>query len=751
MERKNIQDNELLVYKIGNCISPSLKSTDYFVGYAPFNFQFAIEELKGETLFPEKITPLEQAIVGILSIDKTASIERIGEILGFNVMQDIAEYNILLDAIKLLNKHGVIEGDDSMYCLTESGKVFAIEGKRPEKDTYNFNLWYSKTYPQLTSLKSILDVNNIIEAPQNPTDNSVDLEIVRLVAAKQAPKVHNPADERVLSKVELIKSSFYNYTLYVCFIRDVFTGEIKTIAYDEFQDKILDDFSDLISNNDTLKVQLFDSIVESVFIPEEAQINELEITQTSDENTIEIDVSSNNEIQKLHKKALYDEIAFENELNQIFNCDQPDEVWLISPWIGYSFIQFRVPMIEKVLKDGAKVFVAYSKRDPRDKHHSEMVNPLAQKEIDRLSEIYTNFYCVELPKVFHTKNVLEVKNNQVIMFSGSFNILSFAIQKSHKIIRGEQMAFVNPQKAKSEYRNYIDTFADIYVDIYRDKLTKSSQLTPNDLKDNRLKFFSERSTKASDIDDLLDLLDEKLSDVQRAKWIDDVNKLRKMINPLLARGIITMDDKKCIRKELASLEELAKLLRLDDDLINNLVDLSKYVESLKVRKKADKIINEDGSCLSAVAEDFTEDIMSIIASNGSNKISSDNLKTARNVLRYIKVGTDNQLVRFIVSLNLMLQANKKKMPDAMNYRDIISSVISFIEKVENKAPNLSVFIHGDVTYFDICGIQVSLFKVPHTDKTYSIITARTNKVNENNHLKLFLYANEVFNFVFNRN
>jgi len=751
MEKKtNIPDSELLVHKIGNCISASLKPTDYFVGYAPFFFQFVIEEYKGETLFSEKITPIEQAIVGILTIDETASIEKIGTVLGFNVMQDVAEYNILSDAIKLLIRHKVIAGDDSMYCLTEEGKVFATEGKRPEKDTYNFKLWYSKAYPQITSLKEILDADNIVEEVQSSTENSVDLDIIRNVAAKQAPKVHNPSDERLLSKVELINSSSYNYTLYVCFIRDVFTGEIKAIAYDESQDTILDDFSNLIDNNDALKAQLFDSIVESVFIPEEAQVNELEIVKEAAENEIEIDVTDNNGIQKLHKKALYDEIAFENELNQIFNADQPDEVWLISPWIGYYFVQYRVPMIEKVLKEGAKVFIAYSKKDPRDKNHSEMVNSLAQKEIDRLSETYSCFYCVELPKIFHTKNVLEVKNNQVIMFSGSFNILSFAIQESHKVIRGEQMAFVNPQKAKSEYRNYIDLFAEIYIDRYRNKLAEGIQLTSNDFKDNKLKYFSANSTKSSDIDDILDLFDEKLSDIQRGEWSANVNKLQKLVTPLLARGIITGDDKKYIRKEIASLEESAKLLDLDEDLMNNLHILLIHVESLKVRKQADKITDEKGNEISASIEDYSTDIQSIISSRGSGKISLENLKTARNVLRNKKIKTDHQLARYITSLNLMLQANKKKMQDTMSYYEINSCVISFIEKTENKAPNLSIFIEGDVTYLDICGIQISVYKVPHTDKTLSIIASRANKVSENKRLKLFLYADEIFNLVFNR-
>jgi hypothetical protein len=312
------------------------------------------------------------------------------------------------------------------------------------------------------------------------------------------------------------------------------------------------------------------------------------------------------------------------------------------------------------------------------------------------------------------------------------------------------MAFVNPQKAKTEYRNYIDSFAEIYINIYRNKLADSSQLTSKDFKDNKLKFFSEKSTKSSDVDDILDLFDEKLSDIQRGEWVTNVNRLQKMVTPLLARGIITGDDKKYIRKELASLEESAKLLDLDEELMNNLHVLSNHVESLKVRKHADKIIDEKGANVSTNTEDYTEDIMSIIASTGSGKISMDNLKTARNILRNKKFNTDHQLARYIASLNLMLQANKEKMQDAMSYYEIISCVISLIVKTENKAPNLSIFIQRDVTYLDICGIQISFYKVPHTDKTHSIIASRANKVTENKRLKLFLYADEIFNLVFNR-
>lgn len=750
MEKKtNIPDSELLVHKIGNCISASLKPTDYFVGYAPFFFQFVIEEYKGETLFSEKITPIEQAIVGILTIDETASIEKIGTVLGFNVMQDVAEYNILSDAIKLLIRHKVIAGDDSMYCLTEEGKVFATEGKRPEKDTYNFKLWYSKTYPQITSLKEILDADNIVEEVQSSTENSVDLDIIRNVAAKQAPKVHNPSDERLLSKVELINSSSYNYTLYVCFIRDVFTGEIKAIAYDESQDTILDDFSNLIDNNDALKAQLFDSIVESVFIPEEAQVNELEIVKEAAENEIEIDVTDNNGIQKLHKKALYDEIAFENELNQIFNADQPDEVWLISPWIGYYFVQYRVPMIEKVLKEGAKVFIAYSKKDPRDKNHSEMVNSLAQKEIDRLSETYSCFYCVELPKIFHTKNVLEVKNDQVIMFSGSFNILSFAIQENHKVIRGEQMAFVNPQKAKSEYRSYVELFASIYVASFNNELSGESHLNNNKQGYDRLNYFLSKSVMKEEISDLLDSLDKKMFEKQKTEWVDKVHKLQKMISPLLIRGIVTAKDRKFFLKTITDLDESAKLLSLDQETAQLTKVIYDHVMNLRIGKNAIAAIDENGKKVSKDHRDHSEDIIKIYEKEPSGLITYEDLNYARQIFKSGKISNVHLIIRLLASLNLIVSAIKKGKEKRITFNDINMKIIEIIKKSADKYPEMSIFTKGDSTIIDLFGLQFSFYKVSHTEETKMIISQRQNKTVELNHQKNHLYANEVFRLIIN--
>jgi hypothetical protein len=305
------------------------------------------------------------------------------------------------------------------------------------------------------------------------------------------------------------------------------------------------------------------------------------------------------------------------------------------------------------------------------------------------------------------------------------------------------MAFVNPQTAKTEYRSYIDTFASVYIDTYKNKLSANS-LSAKDLTDCKLRYFSTTSSLSDDVDDILDAIDNKLIDNQKIDWSNKINALHKKAAPLFARGIITLQDKKTFRTELAALEESGKLLDLDDELLNNLHTLQEHIEHLKVGKKAERIFEGDNK------EDYSNEIQTLLEKKGSGVITPDNVISARSIIRSHKLSNTHQVVRYIVSLNLMQQAIRKKAENAISYSDLLSAVFTLIERTDNKIPDLSIFIIGDVTYIDICGIQISFYKVPHTDKTKSIIDARRNKVEENKRLNLHFYSNELFNLVFNR-
>ena len=100
----------------------------------------------------------------------------------------------------------------------------------------------------------------------------------------------------------------------------------------------------------------------------------------------------------------------------------------------------RGPLIENLLADENKrIFIAYSEpaQSPNDEKPmiDEEVEPLIKMRADQ----YPNFFYVQLPE-FHFKNVIEVKGDQKILFSGSFNVLSFYVAEHQTQVRREVMA-----------------------------------------------------------------------------------------------------------------------------------------------------------------------------------------------------------------------------------------------------------------------------------------------------------------------
>ncbi len=111
---------------------------------------------------------------------------------------------------------------------------------------------------------------------------------------------------------------------------------------------------------ETAKSEISEDIkeAEKQLVLEEENAQNAPLSDTKADSSL----SANTEKERLHKKALYDSLSFELELQKIFNEDDPDEIWLISPWIRKgAFMHDRGPLIENFLKDENKrVFIAYS-------------------------------------------------------------------------------------------------------------------------------------------------------------------------------------------------------------------------------------------------------------------------------------------------------------------------------------------------------------------------------------------------------
>ena len=286
---------------------------------------------------------------------------------------------------------------------------------------------------------------------------------------------------------------------------------------------------------------------------------------------------------RLHKKALYDSLSFEVELQKIFTEDDPDEIWLISPWIkGINekhkhsvFIEERGPAIERFLNDESKrVFVAYSAPSV-DRHGNVKVdengNPIlnidsdVKEQIEALEEQHQNFFFVELPE-FHEKNVFEIKSNQTILFSGSFNVLSFSVSEGQTHVRREEMTLAHHLAAKKKYDSFLLEFAEIYAN----KLKKQIEsLEPSEIinyKNERLEYFL--SIENAEIHKLFspieDMLEEKNIIVVQSQALKSLTTIGQQLVAASNMGGLNAKDKKKLGNELASVEKTIAEFSIDD-------------------------------------------------------------------------------------------------------------------------------------------------------------------------------------------
>lgn len=291
---------------------------------------------------------------------------------------------------------------------------------------------------------------------------------------------------------------------------------------------------------------------------------------------------------RLHKKALYDSLSFEVELQKIFTEDDPDEVWLISPWIRKgAFLHDRGPMIEDFLRDENKrVFIAYS--EPATNNDGKpMMDEEVEPGIKLLDEQYSNFFYVQLPE-FHLKNVIEVKGDQKVLFSGSFNVLSFSVSDQQTHVRREEMALAHHSVARKKYEDCQLEFAEIYANRIRKEIEQLDLNMLANYKNERLEYFLKIDNE--EIRKLFSPLEDMLEEKAYERIKSEVNKkLVKIGQELVAASNMSglnPKDKKRLTSMLTNIESEMQYNSIDDpsmqDLLNNNKDLLEKIREKKI-------------------------------------------------------------------------------------------------------------------------------------------------------------------------
>ena len=496
--------------------------------------------------------------------------------------------------------------------------------KWAEKNEDDFTPYFvDVSHPSWLDIKNGIGENSKkIEEINTPCDDiNLDLETIKSYAENQAQDVHFPQNRYLLESATWHSGHKASYKVYVCFVQNVANSDdVRAFVFDENSNTLNDVIANYINKDSSFKEELLNNCIHyeienneetTILEGDDIEVAKSEISEEikeaeqkiikeengeiDDNSEEETELSQSNELSgtitkvptkdRLHKKALYDSLSFEVELQKIFTEDDPDEVWLISPWIRKgAFLHDRGPMIEDFLRDENKrVFIAYS--EPATNNDGKpMMDEEVEPGIKLLDEQYPNFFYVQLPE-FHLKNVIEVKGDQKVLFSGSFNVLSFSVSDQQTHVRREEMALAHHSVARKKYEDCQLEFAEIYANRIRKEIEQLDLDMLANYKNERLEYFLKIDNE--EIRKLFSPLEDMLEEKAYERIKSEVNKkLVKIGQELVAASNMSGLNPKDKKRLTSMLTSEMQNNSIDDpsmqELLNNNKELLEKIREKKI-------------------------------------------------------------------------------------------------------------------------------------------------------------------------
>lgn len=794
--KKKVQ--EPIGTRIAKAVFEEKKISERIFGYISYDISFVKATYVGKTQRPAKITSLEKGIVGILLVDETASFEKIGLILGLDVVNDKAEQSILRTAIETLRGFNAIEGDDSCMALTDAGRTYADKGERPDTYTKSFDIYVDKNHLSWLNIKNCIGDNlSKINEINTPCENlNLSLEEIKQFAECQAQDVHFPQNRYLLESAIWSEGHEANYKVYVCFVQSIASSEdVRAFVYDENSNALNPIMSEQINSNPDLLAELLENCIKfECEIDEETIVLEGDDVETAkseiseeikeaekqlvleEENAQNAPLSDKQDVsspstnlttdkERLHKKALYDSLSFELELQKIFNEDDPDEIWLISPWIRKgAFMHDRGPLIENFLKDENKrVFIAYSE-PALNNEGKPMMDEEVEPGIKLLDEQYPNFFYVQLPE-FHLKNVIEVKGDQKILFSGSFNVLSFSVSEEQKHVRREEMTLAHHTIAKNKYSDFQLEFAEIYASRIRKEIENLEVTSLSNYKNERLDYFlnidnPEVHKLFSPIEDLLE---EKTLGCLKEELYKKLAKIGQELVAASNMGGLNMKDKKRYKTSLESISKELSSNSIDDpstlELLDNNQKLLDVIPDKKIfpgktqrntgtsyQHKVPKTVSVPSVSESVSISEIKGLVFDAMNGTQGARLTMESVSIAKKMCSPTTLSLENadKLFKVLAGANVLACAIKFHIEKKMGLADVHNSLRRVIKKCED-FDNLSIIYDGPQKriIFDLEGVQFQFEKFDVNEELMEIINAHKSRVTRWDGSKTFMYSSEI--------
>lgn len=283
-------------FDIYKSIQQEKKLTEIYVGSTFFAWTFAIANYMADCTEAIPFTSFDKIICGLLSIDEVLSFEEIAAILGFNVIdnptnnqyKDIAENEILVEALTSLSDYGMIEKGDSFFsrcCLTELGREYANKGlKFKTTESQEFRLYFDLTANHHEKAKEVFqDIKAEKICSSNTNNLFEDESFLKSFAESQIPNIYSIANSNSFANTQLESVSYFSVDLQAGIIYDFQTNTFRLKIYSD-QTKN-DYFTEQVNDTEILKTTIVQSFFASL---QPANLPKSKLQQLFEEKTCEI-------------------------------------------------------------------------------------------------------------------------------------------------------------------------------------------------------------------------------------------------------------------------------------------------------------------------------------------------------------------------------------------------------------------------------------------------------------------------------
>lgn len=408
-----------LDYKIYEAIQQDKKLTEIYLGYQELDWYYTKARYSATCTEAIEFTLFDKTICGLLQVEEHLSLEDIGVILGFNVInnpsekkyKDNAEYEILKEALQSLQEFEMIDGGDIdfSYCtLTTIGKEYVEKDKKFKiHEDKEFDLFFDYTSEQHDKAKENFEFIKGERAVNNENIfDYEDEEFLKSFAEKQIPEIYNPEKLNSFKDTVCINKNHYKAILYRIYLLDISTGKHRVLVFDETSNRINDFFTDYITAKNNLTD--FNSFVATEFKIERYDNLENKLIENLIDFQDKIDLALEDEnpenvlsvLNEYYNNSEYiEQVKFFTEIGKFIEISG-QEIWLLLNNIDEN----EITIIKELIDNNTnKFFFVYLEKAEITQQFYDEINESTKK--------YKNVYILLMDDVAEFNVIFKNKNN----------------------------------------------------------------------------------------------------------------------------------------------------------------------------------------------------------------------------------------------------------------------------------------------------------------------------------------------------